>query len=77
MFTHPHVVCQLAREHQRQMLADAAQRQLLHRHHLAAASMPGIATGITRRLAALIARAGAVISSAPGAAWDRGGADVR
>jgi hypothetical protein len=71
MFTHPYVVSQLAREHQRQMLADAAQRQLVRRHHLAAASTPGVAAGITCRLAAVIGRAGAVAAPAPGANWSR------
>jgi hypothetical protein len=76
MTTNPGLLSQLAREQQRQMLADAAQRQLVHRHHLAAASTPGIAAFVIRRLAAVITRAGVVAAPAPGAAWDRGGTDV-
>ncbi|HXZ73780.1 MAG TPA: hypothetical protein VEH31_23320, partial [Streptosporangiaceae bacterium] len=55
MFTHPDRIGQLAREHHHQMLAQASQRQLRHQH-----SRPAATTRIIRRLAALIAGAGAM-----------------
>ena len=67
MFTTPGQIGQLAREHHRQLLAEASQRQLRHQHyHPAAAKNPDIATSITRRLATAIARAGVVVAEAKG-----------
>ncbi len=76
MFTNPGLLSQLARDHQRQMLAEAHHRQPRRRHHLATAKIPGT-TAITHRLAAMFTRAGVVAAPAPGAFWDRGGADAR
>jgi hypothetical protein len=67
MFTHPGRLGQLAREHHRQMLARASQRQLRHQH-----GRPAASTRIVRRLAAAIARAGVVTAPAPGATWTAG-----
>lgn len=64
MFTHPDRIGQLAREHHHQMLAQASQRQLRHQH-----TRPAATTRIIRRLAALIAGAGAVPAQAPGTIW--------
>jgi hypothetical protein len=63
MFTHPDRIGQLAREHHHQMLAQASQRQLRHQH-----SRPA-ATRMIRRLATLIAGAGAMPAPAAGAIW--------
>ena len=71
MFTHPDRLGQLAREHQSELLSEASQRQLANRHRPAPGT-PGGATGITRRLAAAIARAGLVSAQAPGAIWPTG-----
>ena len=58
MFTHPGLASQLAREHHRQMLAEASRRQLRRRHgHQATRNASG-AGKIIRRLAAAIAGAG-------------------
>ncbi len=67
MFTHPGSIGQLAREHHRQMLAQASHRQLRHQH-----SRPAASTRIIRRLAAVIARAAVVPAQAPGAIWPAG-----
>ena len=67
MFTHPDRIGQLAREHHHQMLAQASQRQLRHRH-----SRPAASTRIIRRLAAVIAGAGVVPAQAAGAIWPAG-----
>jgi hypothetical protein len=58
MFTHPGLTSQLAREHHRQMLAEAGRRQLRLRHgHQATRNASG--TGkIIRRVAAAIVGAG-------------------
>ena len=58
MCTHPDLTSQLAREHHRQLLAEASRRQLRRRHgHLATRNASG--TGkIIRRVAAAIAGAG-------------------
>jgi len=61
MFTRPDRIGQLAGEHHHQMLAQASKRQLRHQHGRPAASIP-----IIGRLAAAIARAGAVTAQAPG-----------
>jgi hypothetical protein len=63
---------QLAREHQRQMLAQASQRPRRHQHGYPAPRTPGPAARGARRLAAAIARAGAVAAQAPGAIWRAG-----
>jgi hypothetical protein len=64
MFTHPDRIGQLAREHHHQMLAQASQRQLRHRHRRLAAS-----TRIIRRLAAVIAGVGAAPAQPPDVIW--------
>jgi hypothetical protein len=66
MFSHPDRIGQLARENYGQMLAQASQRQLLQQGDRPAARTPGLATRMTRRLAAAFARAGAVTAPAPG-----------
>lgn len=71
MFINPHLATQLARDHQRQLLAQASQRQLAHQHRRPSNGTPGPA-GITRRLATAIARAGRVAAHAPGAIWPAG-----
>jgi hypothetical protein len=58
MFINPHLATRLAREHQRELLAEASQRQLAHRSRPAPGT-PG-AAGFTRRLAAAVAWAGVV-----------------
>jgi len=55
MFTNPNLATQLAREHQRQMLAQASQHRHQHAHPVAGTR--NAATSIFRRLAAAIARA--------------------
>jgi hypothetical protein len=73
MFTHPYIGSQLAREHQRQMLAEASQRQLRSRRRRPpVAKNPNAAARIIRRLAAAIAKAGVVAAEAPGAVWPAG-----
>ena len=67
MFTHPDRIGQLAGEHHHQMLAQASKRQLRHQH-----GRPAARTRIIGRLAAAIARAGAVTAPAPGAIWPAG-----
>ena len=58
MFTHPGLTSQLAREHHRQMLAEASRRQLRRRHgHQATRNASG-AGKIIRRIATAIAGAG-------------------
>jgi hypothetical protein len=68
MFTHPDRLIQLAREHQRQILADASQCHLRHRHGQLAPSTPNAAARIIRRLAAQITRAGVVAAETPAVA---------
>ena len=63
MFINPNLATRLAREHHRQLLAEASQRQLRHQH-----SRPA-ATRMIRRLATLIAGAGAMPAPAAGAIW--------
>jgi hypothetical protein len=63
MFTNSHLTAQLARE----LLAQAAQRQLARQHRRLAHRTPS--AGITGRLAAALARAGVVAAQAPGAIW--------
>jgi hypothetical protein len=69
MSTHPDLIGQLAREHHRQMLAEASQRQRRRPHVHPAASTPNIAATIFRRLATAIAQARVVAAQAPGASW--------
>jgi hypothetical protein len=58
MFTHPGLTSQLAREHHRQMLAEASRRQLRRRHgHQATRNASG-AGKIIRRIATAIAGVG-------------------
>jgi hypothetical protein len=64
MFTNPDRTGQLACEHHHQMLAQASQRQLRHRH-----GRPAASTRIVRRLAATIARADVVTAQALGTTW--------
>jgi hypothetical protein len=71
MFINPDLATQLAREHHRQLLSEASQRQLRHRHR-PAPDTPRAAAGFTRLLAAAIARAGLVNAQAPGAIWPAG-----
>jgi hypothetical protein len=58
MFTHPGLTSQLAREHHRQMLAEASRRQLRRRHSHQATRNASGAGKIIRRIAAAIAGAG-------------------
>jgi hypothetical protein len=58
MFTHPGLTSQLAREHHRQMLAEASRRQPPRRHRHQAARHASGAGKIIRRVAAAIAGAG-------------------
>jgi hypothetical protein len=68
MFINPNLATRLAREHQRELLAEASQRQQLrHRPGLPAPDAPGPDARITRRLAAAIARARWVAAQAQGA----------
>jgi hypothetical protein len=72
MFTHPDHAGQLVREHQRQMLAQARQRQLRRQHGYPALRIPGPAARIARRLAAAIGRARVTAAQPPGAIWPAG-----
>jgi hypothetical protein len=67
MFTNSHLTAQLAREHHRELLAQASQRQLARQHRRLAHRTSG--AGITGRLAAALARAGVAAARAPGAIW--------
>jgi hypothetical protein len=58
MFTHPGLTSQLAREHHRQMLAEASRRQLRRRHGDQVTRNASGAGKIIRRVAAAIAGAG-------------------
>jgi hypothetical protein len=58
MFTHPGLTSQLAREHHRQMLAEARRRQLRPRYGRQATRNASGAGKIIRRVAAVIAGAG-------------------
>jgi len=55
MFTHPDITSQLVREHQRQMLAAASQRQPRRQHGRQTSKATGIAAAVIRRLAPVIA----------------------
>jgi hypothetical protein len=66
MFTNPDLATQLAREHHRELLAQASQRRLRHQNRRPAPAR------ITRILAAAIARAGSVAAQATGAMWPAG-----
>ena len=66
MITNPNLATQLAREHQRQMLAQASQQR--HQHGRPARGTPNAAASIIR-VGAAIARAGRVAAQAPGATW--------
>jgi hypothetical protein len=55
MISNPDLVTQLAREHQRQVLAQASQQR--HQHGRPVPGTPNAATSIFRRLAAAIGRA--------------------
>jgi len=67
MITNPNLATQLAREHQRQMLAQASQQR--HQHGRPVPGTPNAAASIIRRVVAAIARAGRVTAQAPGAIW--------
>ena len=69
MFTHPDLTSQLAREHHRQMLAEASRRQLRRRYSHRATSTANGASKIIRRLAAAIAGAG--IAALPNSTTER------
>jgi hypothetical protein len=69
MFTHPDPIGQLAREHHRQMLAEASQRQRRRPHVDPAAKTPNAAAAILRRLAPAITRTVVVAAEAPDAIW--------
>jgi hypothetical protein len=58
MFPHPGLTSQLAREHHRQMLAGASQRQLRRRHSHPTTKRASGARMIIRRIAAAIPGAG-------------------
>jgi hypothetical protein len=66
MFTHPDRIGQLASENHRQMLAQASRRHLLHQDDRPTARTAGLAARMTRRLAATIARTGALTGQAQG-----------
>ena len=70
MFTHPDQIGQLVREHQRQMLAEASQRQRRRPHVDPAARTPN-AAAIFRRLATALSRAVVVAAEGPRAIWPR------
>jgi len=55
MFTHPYIASQLGREHQRQMVAAASQRQLHRQHGRQTSKAADIAAADIRRLATVIA----------------------
>ena len=55
MFTYPDITSQFVREHQRQMLAAARQRQLRRQHGRQASKATGIAAAVIRRLTPVIA----------------------
>jgi hypothetical protein len=64
MFTHPEIARQFVCDRERQMLADARQRQLRRQQRHPAARSAKPRAGITRRLAAAIVRARVVASKA-------------
>jgi hypothetical protein len=68
MFNHPDQIGQLVREHQRQMLAEASQRQRRRPHVDPAARTPN-AAAVFRRLATALSRAVVVAAEAPRAIW--------
>jgi len=55
MFIHPDIASQLGREHQRQMLAAARQRQLRRQHGRQVSKGAVIAAAVIRRLAPVTA----------------------
>ena len=55
MFTHPDITSQLGREHQRQMLAAARQRQVRHQHGRRVSTAAAIAAAAVHRLAPVVA----------------------
>ena len=55
MFTHPDITSQLVREHQRQLLAAASQRQPRRRHGRHVSKATGTTAAVTRRLAPVTA----------------------
>ena len=55
MFTHPDITGQLVREHQRQMLAAASQRQLRRQHGRQVSKAADVAAAVIRRLVTVIA----------------------
>ena len=55
MFTYPDITGQLVREHQRQLLAAASQRQPRRQHGRRVSKATGIAAAVIRRLAPVIA----------------------
>jgi hypothetical protein len=55
MFPHPHITSQLGREHQRQMLAAASQRQLRRQHRRQVSKAADVAAAVIRRLVTVIA----------------------
>ena len=71
MLINPGLATQLTREHYDQLLVQASRRQLRPRTDGPASGAR--VTRIGRRLAAAIARAGAVAAQAPGAIWPTGG----
>jgi hypothetical protein len=55
MFTHPDITSQLVREHQRQLLAAASQRQPRRQPGRQVSKATGIAAAVIRRLAPITA----------------------
>jgi hypothetical protein len=55
MFTHPDITSQFVREHRRQLLAAASQRQLRRQHGRQVSKATGIAAAVIRRLAPVTA----------------------
>ena len=72
MFTHPDLISQLARDHHRQMLAQASRRQLRRQHDRPAARTANGAGQIARRPVTAIARASAATAQALRAIWPAG-----
>jgi hypothetical protein len=72
MFTHPDLASQLAREHRRQMLADAARRQRRHQQRHQATRTANLAGTITGRLATALAGPGRADMPTPAAASPAG-----
>jgi hypothetical protein len=67
MFANPELAVQLAREHQRQLRADASQQR--HRPRRPEPGIPDTAATILHGLTAALTRAGVAAAAALGASW--------